>query len=435
MIKSLQRKKEEATMNKQKQDLNIREALFRKGIVLDQKVAENIYTIKKIHGIKKKDLCCKIFINTPESCVIEEYQIGKQLYDAAPDLFIKTYELIHFTISNSVFVTETCDCYAMIMDLAISFNNLCIKKNLNTFKKLMSDICRCLMVLHTIGYCHFDVKPQNIVQLHNNHFSLIDFGISKKIDGTVNLSEQSGTLYYMAPETLRGEYSPQGDIFSLGMIVRFMLKGYEYDPSLHSSPNQLYILKEGLKPFISNDNIVQHFFDIINKATAFDRTDRYLTIQELYNALGDVVSSTKELHIKTVLPSRKELFGMHNKRIIIFSYYSASKSEYIASMIRDIISINKKNESIGFGRVIYGIDNTFQEVLNESKLLADRLFGCNDFVIIHFWDQTIPIDLINDEHIVHVSLNHSIRSKNCISANNFYERQLALSYIEKMIQR
>ena len=155
---------------KEKQDLNIREALFRKGVELDRKIAPNIYTIKKIYGKKKAGLCCKIFINSFESDVREEYHIGKKLHAAAPDLFIGTYELIRFTIPHPLFTTENCDCYAMTMELGVPLDQVNTSRNTYFFKSLIEDICRCLSVLHSIGYYHFDIKPQNIF-LTSNYFS------------------------------------------------------------------------------------------------------------------------------------------------------------------------------------------------------------------------------------------------------------------------
>merc|ERR1712165_358476 len=53
---------------------------------------------------------------------------------------------------------------------------------------------------------------------------LIDFGLSKKVvDGKKYMTEGVGTIYTMAPQVLRGVYTSQADLWSIGVITYMLL--------------------------------------------------------------------------------------------------------------------------------------------------------------------------------------------------------------------
>ncbi|KAJ5287768.1 hypothetical protein N7478_003454 [Penicillium angulare] len=95
------------------------------------------------------------------------------------------------------------------------------------------DITSGLRHLHTNGYIHRDLKPQNCL-LHETadgiRVLVSDFGEVQGQDAMRKSTGATGTLSYCAPEVLRREY-PDGpfgnftfksDIFSLGMILYFL---------------------------------------------------------------------------------------------------------------------------------------------------------------------------------------------------------------------
>ena len=55
---------------------------------------------------------------------------------------------------------------------------------------------------------------------------LIDFGLSKA-SRTKKLSDITGTPYYIAPEVLRGSYHAESDIWSIGVLLFFLVSGYQ----------------------------------------------------------------------------------------------------------------------------------------------------------------------------------------------------------------
>ncbi len=95
---------------------------------------------------------------------------------------------------------------------------------------IISQIGNGLKYLHNYGIVHRDLKTDNIMLTKNNETGIIkimDFGLSKVVGPKEGLIDGYGTLNYCAPEVLMREpYNKQIDIWSLGIILFFMLVGH-----------------------------------------------------------------------------------------------------------------------------------------------------------------------------------------------------------------
>ncbi len=81
--------------------------------------------------------------------------------------------------------------------------------------------------LHERGLVHRDLKPANVYR-ENGVVKIGDVGLSKLIGGggtRKQHTESVGTVYYMAPEVAHGQYGPQIDVYSLGVMLYEMLTG------------------------------------------------------------------------------------------------------------------------------------------------------------------------------------------------------------------
>lgn len=85
-----------------------------------------------------------------------------------------------------------------------------------------------LALVHRTGLIHRDLKPGNIMVLHDGTVKLLDFGIARA--GNESSITQHGvlvgTVLYMSPEQVRGdELTVRSDIFALGSVAYHMMTG------------------------------------------------------------------------------------------------------------------------------------------------------------------------------------------------------------------
>jgi serine/threonine protein kinase len=93
-------------------------------------------------------------------------------------------------------------------------------------------IASALARAHDRGIVHRDLKTANIVITADGLVKVLDFGLAREVGGSIfegrtrslasleNASSLSGTLPYMAPETLRGETADhRSDLWALGVVL------------------------------------------------------------------------------------------------------------------------------------------------------------------------------------------------------------------------
>lgn len=89
-----------------------------------------------------------------------------------------------------------------------------------------------LKAMHTLGYVHCDIKPNNILRSNSGQVKVIDYGQSCPA-GTVKERIQ-GTPDYIAPEQVnRKPVTVQTDVFNLGATLYWALTG-RHIPTLYT---------------------------------------------------------------------------------------------------------------------------------------------------------------------------------------------------------
>jgi serine/threonine kinase PknH len=93
--------------------------------------------------------------------------------------------------------------------------------------RLLAGLVEALQAIHACGIVHRDLKPANVL-LAADGPRVIDFGISKAVDGTSLTSTGAvfGTPGFMAPEQAEGKAAgPATDVFALGCILAYASTG------------------------------------------------------------------------------------------------------------------------------------------------------------------------------------------------------------------
>jgi serine/threonine protein kinase len=105
-------------------------------------------------------------------------------------------------------------------------------RNLMTAKDsvdIFLQIAGALTAVHAAGLCHRDLKPANVMMRQDGRIVLIDFGLAKRVDSAVELTnagEVRGSPYYISPEQAEGANVDQrSDLYSLGVMFYEMLTG------------------------------------------------------------------------------------------------------------------------------------------------------------------------------------------------------------------
>jgi len=99
---------------------------------------------------------------------------------------------------------------------------------------IMRQILSAVQQMHALHVGHFDLKPENIMLHYPDGkqqdaqlvVKLIDFGMVRQLLPCQYATRVVGTPCYMAPEVIRGKYDLLADMWSLGVIMFFLLHGY-----------------------------------------------------------------------------------------------------------------------------------------------------------------------------------------------------------------
>lgn len=132
-------------------------------------------------------------------------------------------------------------------------------------------LCDILIYLHGFAppIIHRDVKPQNIIVRDNGEICLIDFDIARTYDAEAKTDTQFvGTRTYAPPEQYGfSQTDCRTDVYSLGVLLRFLLTGNE----------------DAKKSEIANKRLSR----IVCRCTAFSPEERFPNAAAVKNALNN----------------------------------------------------------------------------------------------------------------------------------------------------
>ncbi|MCS6915386.1 MAG: serine/threonine-protein kinase [Myxococcales bacterium] len=175
-------------------------------------------------------------------------------------------------------------------------------------------IAKALQAAHAKGIIHRDIKPENIFlcsrpddEYVDEYVKVLDFGISKALRGAGDLTPrltQTGTIMgtplYMSPEQARGEedLDHRIDIYSLGVVLYECLTGQvPFSASNYLGVVNRILTGRPLPPRQRRPDLPISVAceQLVMRAIAADRTERYQSIDELLADLDRVMAGASEL--------------------------------------------------------------------------------------------------------------------------------------------
>lgn len=166
----------------------------------------------------------------------------------------------------------------------------------------MIQIVDAMAYAHAKGILHLDLNPNNIMRDEAGRPRIVDFDLSRTVDGGAVHSEViAGTASYMAPEYRSGDcIDARADVYALGRIFQDLLTGGRRPGSADSPPSDLRSQFDSLRHIDG----VDAFIDVLRCAMDRDPVRRYPDARRMHEAMlcawkraeGSVAQPADTLH-------------------------------------------------------------------------------------------------------------------------------------------
>jgi serine/threonine-protein kinase len=146
---------------------------------------------------------------------------------------------------------------------------------------LIGAVADALDYAHARNVLHRDIKPANIL-IRGKHALIADFGTARAIQlaGEAALTDTGvavGTPAYMSPEQLIADrhLDARSDVFALGSVVYEMLAGVPPFMGVRGVVDNRIKFTEKAKPIAEYRSVDRLVDDVIHRAIACDRNERF----------------------------------------------------------------------------------------------------------------------------------------------------------------
>ncbi|AQK63028.1 serine/threonine-protein kinase STY13 [Zea mays] len=117
--------------------------------------------------------------------------------------------------------------------------------------RLALDLARGLNYLHSKKIMHRDVKAENMLLDRKRTLKIADFGVARVEAQSCEVTGQTGTLGYMAPEVLQGKpYDHKCDVYSFGILLWETYCCAMAYPNYSLADISYHVVKLGIRPDI-----------------------------------------------------------------------------------------------------------------------------------------------------------------------------------------
>ena len=247
------------------------------------------------------------------------------------------------------------------------------------FNQIMSAVAYC----HEKGIVHRDLKLENILfasESPDSPVKIIDFGFSvllgkhdmKKKDkdendlkkyGFKRMKSKVGTLYYISPEIIKGNYDEKCDIWACGVILYILLCGYP--PFNGSSDKEVYNIISQVKYDFNQPlwkNVSKYAKELIKNMLTLAK-NRYTAKQVL---------SSKWFEVK-LKDSDEKNYYLDYKHIYKYKTYNKFKQ----AILTFIASRLNSEEATKIRNIFYNIDEDKKGFITYEDFTKYIINECN----------------------------------------------------------
>jgi calcium-dependent protein kinase len=231
--------------------------------------------------------------------------------------------------------------------------------------------------LHQHNIVHRDIKLENFLYedaSETSRLKLIDFGFSRVWHPQERLQASCGSIQYVAPEVLRGNYGSQCDMWSVGVIVYMILsgsppfEGYE-DEVLDNIRGGKYKMKGSRWRSISDEAK-----DFVEKLLVVDPKSRITAAEALNHSWITSQGHTADVEVpREVLENLRSFAQLSHLRRAALSMLAYSlTSDELSDLHAVFLSIDHNKEgTIEPGELL----DVMKEKLNISEAEISEIFG------------------------------------------------------------
>jgi serine/threonine protein kinase len=161
--------------------------------------------------------------------------------------------------------------------------------------KIIEQSAGALSFMHSKGWVHRDVKPENILFNKSGEVRLIDYALAKRVAGGFSKlfggkTAREGTRTYISPEQIRCEPpAPSADIYSFGITCYELACGR---PPFRANSSQELLEKHlGERPIpltTHNKKVTPEFNDLVLKMIQKKPADRFSSLDEFLSRFRSV---------------------------------------------------------------------------------------------------------------------------------------------------